>query len=241
MNNNWIENINLKLLNEDKKIVLNKNHNGKVIFIEDNECDYLDSDYIKNKNNKLSWRHIFSYLDNETTEIINRMIYQSVMKEKVLNIHNYISMNNYSWELRRIVEEIYECGYNHNDSKEEKKRKRDLLEEESWEVVDLEVRDNTLNNKDTFMRDNRYKYLGYSYNWKCSFKKSNGELCGKSGTERIKLDKEYYSILLGSELECCGIHYNQYNRMNKHKKKNRINEVFSGINLVMKNGVMCKC
>jgi hypothetical protein len=91
------------------------------------------------------------------------------------------------------------------------------------------------------MRDNRYKYLGYSYNWKCNFKKSNGELCGKTGTERIKLEKDYYSILMGSDLECCGIHYNQYNRMNKQKKKNRVNEVFSDIKLVMKNGVMCKC
>ena len=239
--NNWIENINLKLMNEENKIVLNHNHNGKVIFIEDNECEILDSNYINDKNNKLSWRSVFSYLDNETTEIINRMIYQSVMKEKVLNIHNYITFNNYSWDLRRIVEDIYECEINSWDSRTERDRKKKIQEEESWEVVDFDIRDNTLSNRDKFMRDNRYSRLGYSYNWNCKFKKSNGELCGKSGTERINLDKEYYSILMGSSIDCCGIHYNQYNRMNKQKKKNRVNEVFSDINLVMKNGVMCKC
>ena len=238
--NNWIDNVNIKLLNQDKKIVLNNNHNGKIIFIEDNECEILDSNYINDKNNKISWRSVFSYLDNETTEIINRMVYQSVMKEKVLNIHNYITFNNYSWDLRRIVEEVYDLGYNHNDSNEEKKRKSDRLKEESWEVVEWEVRDNTLLYKEKFMTENRDKN-DCRFNWKCKFKKSNGELCNKSGTERINLDKEYYSILMGSSIDCCGIHYNQYNRMNKQKKKNRVNEVFRDIKLVMKNGVMCKC
>ena len=228
-------------MNEDKKIVLNNNHNGRVIFIEDNECEILDSNYINDKKNKISWRHIFSYLDNNTIEIVNRMVYQSIMKEKILNIHYHISFSNYLFDMIRIVEDIYDCKISHLDNRSERERKQKIMKEESWEFVELEVRDNTLDNKDKFVRDNRYSQLGYSYNWKCKFKKSNGELCGKSGTDTIKLDNDYYSILLGSKIDCCGIHYNQYNRMNKHKKKNRINEVFNDINLVMKNGVMCKC
>jgi hypothetical protein len=241
MNNNWIENINIKYMNEDKKIVLNKNHNGRVIFIEDNECEILDSKYINDKKNKISWRHIYSYLDNETTEIINRMVYQSVMKEKVLNIHNYITFNNYAFDLRRIVENIYECEVNSYDSRSERERKQKIQEEESWEVVDFDIRDNTLSNKNKFMLDNRYSRLGYSYNYNCKFKKSTGEVCGKYGTTNINLDKEYYSILMGSRIDCCGIHYNQYNKLNKHKKNEKVKDIFRDINLVMKNGVMCKC
>ena len=241
MHKYWIENINLKLMHEDKSIILNKNHNGKIIFIEDNECEILDSNYINDKKNKISWRHIFSYLDNETTEIINRMVYQSVMKEKVLNIHNYITFNNHAFDLKRMVEKIYECEINSWDSKSEKERKRKIMNEESWEVVEFAVRDNTLSNKDKFMRYNRNSQLGYSYNWSCKFKKSNGEICGKIGTSNINLDKEYYSMLIGSKLDCCGIHYNQYNRMNKHKKNEKVKDIFSDINLVLKNGIMCKC
>ena len=241
MNNNWIENINLKLMNEDKKIVLNKNHNGKIIFIEDNECEILDSKYINDKNNKISWRHIFSYLDNETTEIINRMVYQSVMKEKVLNIHNYISFNNYLFDMIRIVEDIYDCRVNHYDTLDQRIRKQKIREQESWEVVEFDIRDNTLSHKDKFKRDNRISQLGYDYNWKCKFKKSNGELCGKSGVDNIKLDTDYYTLLMGSNLACCGTHRNQYNKMNKNKKKDRIEEIFGDIKLVMKNGIMCKC
>ena len=147
---NWIENINLKLMNEDKKIVLNNNHNGRVIFIEDNECEILDSNYINDKKNKISWRHIYSYLDNNTIEIVNRMVYQSIMKEKVLNIHYHISFNNYMWDLRRIIERVYDCEIFGNDSREERERKRKIIEEESWEVVEWDKRDNTLINKDKF-------------------------------------------------------------------------------------------
>ena len=228
-------------MNEDKKIVLNNNHNGRVIFIEDNECEILDSNYINDKKNKISWRHIYSYLDNNTIEIVNRMVYQSIMKEKVLNIHYHISFNNYMWDLRRIIERVYDCEIFGNDSREERERKRKIIEEESWEVVEWDKRDNTLINKDKFITSNRYNILGSSANWKCKFRKSNGEICNKYGTSKIELEKDYFSYLMGSKIECCGIHYNQYNKLNKHKKNEKVKDIFSDINLVLKNGIMCKC
>jgi hypothetical protein len=238
---NWIENINLKLMNEDKKIVLNNNHNGRVIFIEDNECEILDSNYINDKKNKISWRHIYSYLDNNTIEIVNRMVYQSIMKEKILNIHYHISFSNYLFDMIRIVEDIYDCKISHLDSRSERERKQKIIKEESWEFVELEVRDNTLEHKTTFIRDNKNSQLGYSYNFNCKFRKSNGEICNKYGSSKIELEKDYFSYLMGNSIECCGIHYNQYNRMNKHKKNEKVKDIFRDINLVMKNGVMCKC
>ena len=39
--------------NQDSMIVLNECHKGRAIFIEDNDCEILDSSYIKNKDNKL--------------------------------------------------------------------------------------------------------------------------------------------------------------------------------------------
>ena len=83
---NWINKLEDKQNNQDSMIVLNKGHKGKVIFIEDNDCEILDSSYIKNKNNKLYWRHQYSYLNEELIEYINQMIYTHIMKNKVLAI-----------------------------------------------------------------------------------------------------------------------------------------------------------
>jgi hypothetical protein len=59
----------------DDLIILNQ-LNDKTIFIEDNECEILDKDYIKNKKNKISYRHAFSYLP---TEIIEKL-YEGAMR-----------------------------------------------------------------------------------------------------------------------------------------------------------------
>ena len=59
----------------DDLIILNQ-LNDKTIFIEDNECEILDKDYIKNKKNKISYRHAFSYLP---TEIIEKL-YDGAMR-----------------------------------------------------------------------------------------------------------------------------------------------------------------
>jgi len=59
----------------DDLIILNQ-LNDKTIFIEDNECEILDKDYIKNKKNKISYRHAFSYLP---TEIIEKL-YDAAMR-----------------------------------------------------------------------------------------------------------------------------------------------------------------
>ena len=83
---NWINKLEDKQDNQDSMIVLNKGHKGKVIFIEDNDCKILDSSYIKNKDNKLYWRHQYSYLNEELIQYINQMIYTDIMKNKVLAI-----------------------------------------------------------------------------------------------------------------------------------------------------------
>ena len=240
--NNWsnAETIQNTLINQENMFELNT-INDKIILIEDNECDVLDTKYINDKSNKIVWRSLWSFLDSNTIETIMNIYYKDIMKNTILQIKPSISFNNYSWDLGRMVEEIYDCKVSRNDSREQIIIKQQTKKEEEWIVVDYSMVDTTLRNKDGFIINNRIKQNCLSYNWKCRFITAKGEKCGKSSSDNIKLDKEYYSMLYGSGIECCGIHKNQYNKLNDRKKKNKITEIFGSIDMTMKNGVMCKC
>jgi ribosomal protein S8 len=245
---------------QEEKIILNHNHNGRRIFIDDNDCEILDKNYINDKNNKISWRHIFSYLDKDSIERIMNDIQRFHMKTKVLNIRNHITFNNYSWEMRRIVEDIYDCHINYNEDNSERQRKREILEEECWEVVEWNERDDleehrrnvvckNIDKIDKVMKEHDYIKQYDSIRYKCIFRKANGNMCGKSTNEKIRLtynkrdDKklESYTNLWIHELDCCGTHYNQYNKLKTQDKKyEKIEDTLLGIGYKERNGILCK-
>ena len=140
-------------------------HNGKMILIDTNKCydkkvgkmlkttdnRYISRKVINNKDNKLYWRHLYSYLPYECIEEINKMIYQYKMKCEVLNINTNIFWNRH-YGLEEIVCEIYDCGttyrqvgrgwnFNNESEKLEFRRRQKLQEKEDWIVVDLEKED----------------------------------------------------------------------------------------------------
>jgi hypothetical protein len=263
MSNNWknADNIKITLLNQDKKIKLNENHNGKVIFIDDNNCEVLDKNYINDKNNNLSWRHIFSYLDSESIERIMNEIQRDCMKTKILKIRNHISFTDYSWGLQSIVGDVYDCNLIADRSqKKQNEIKREILEKENWIVVEHRE----LNDLDDLRRElvskNVYKInedmwgdgdwrLYNSIRFKCMFRKANGVVCGKNTNSKIRLlineedDKklENYCNLWIHGLDCCGTHYNQYDNLKTQEKKyQKIESTLMGIGYKERNGIMCK-
>ena len=116
---NWINKLEDKQNNQDSMIVLNECHKGRAIFIEDNDCEILDSSYIKNKDNKLYWRHQYSYLNEDLNQYINQMIYTDIMKNKVLAIPRHILYfakyefyEHHTSESARVVMPIRKCCFN---------------------------------------------------------------------------------------------------------------------------------
>ena len=251
MNNNWnnADNIKITLLNQDKQIILNDNHNGRIIYIEDNDCEILDKNYINDKNNKITWRHIYSLLDNDCIDNIYQFLHKDIMKNVVFKIQPKITFYSHRYELMRIVEELYNCQYNHNDNQQERSRKRNIVNKESWEIVEwdevnmLGEETNKMIGKNRKLIEDKLiepKYRCVKSN--CNFKKKNGQLCNKYTTETIKLTEDnYYSLMFENRLECCGTHRNQYNKLNDNKKLEKIEEVFGNLDYRVKNGIMCKC
>ncbi len=76
----------------DDFIILNQLFN-KTIYIEDNNCEILNEDYIKNKKNKISYRHIFSYLPTEFIEKIYEEAMRHYYQNKVLQIPRWASQS----------------------------------------------------------------------------------------------------------------------------------------------------
>jgi hypothetical protein len=67
---------------------------GVIILMEvDKDQDYISKDMIKN--NKIVWRHLFSYLDCESIERICQSVYMDIMRNKVLFITQPIKMIDY--------------------------------------------------------------------------------------------------------------------------------------------------
>jgi hypothetical protein len=240
MNNNWsnADTIKNKLDNQDCMIELNT-INDKIIMIEDNECEVLDTKYINDKNNKIYWRTLWSFLDSDSIEKITNYYYKDFMKINILQITPSISFARYNWDAIDIVEDIYDCKITYNENHNERFRKREIKEKEEWIMVEYETIDNMNKHKIRQNIKNREKKISSEY--KCRFLKSNGENCCKSSNGMIKIDKEYYTGLLKENISVCGIHKNQYNRLSEEKKKDKINEVFGSIGMIMKNGVMCNC
>jgi hypothetical protein len=241
MNNNWSNagSIKNKLDNQDCMIELNT-INDKIIMIEDNDCEVLDTKYINDKNNKIYWRTLWSFLDIDSIEKITNYYYKDFMKNNILQIKPYIRFGSYNWSAIDIVEDIYDCKISYTESNFVRANKRKIRDKEEWIMVEYETKDSMNDNKIKQSFKNRKKKISNS-NYGCRFLKSNGENCSKSANDLIKIDKEYYTELLKENINVCGIHKNQYNRLSDKKKKDKIEEVFGSIGMIMKNGVMCNC
>ena len=261
----WIENINNINNNQDKMVLLNNNHNGKVIFLDSNKVydtktgnmlktgdnKYVSKKVIKNKKNKLVWRHIFSYLNMDNIELINQYIYMDLMKHKVFGIAPKVGMGNYNWDLNSFVEELYDCKISwSSDNQETKNRKKKIQEEEYWVEVEYYMVDNSVVDRSRMYSKN-YREIGWKCNrkqngyvgieHKCKFIKSNGDMCLNGGyNQRVNITNIDYIIPLFRSLECCGIHKNQYNKLNEEKKHKKIVDITTKLGYVLKNGVMCK-
>ena len=69
---------------EDDLIILNQLRGDKTIFIEDNGCEILDSNYIKDKKNKISYRKLWSYLPQEVINTLYKTLMREYYDEKVM-------------------------------------------------------------------------------------------------------------------------------------------------------------
>lgn len=247
--NNWKNSQNIIdiLNNQDNMIELNT-IKDKIILIEDNECEIMNSQYIQDKNNKIVWRTLWSFLDKDSIENIMNIYTRDYMKNVVFKIQPKITFYNHKWELSKIVEEVYNCQYNHNDSNNERVRKRNLVEKESWEFVEWDEVNTLGESKNKMIGKNR-KLIEDKLiepKWRCvrsncNFKKKNGQLCNKYTTENIKLTEDKYNTLMFENvIECCGIHKNQYRKMNDNQKTSKIEEVFGNLDYRVRNGIMCK-
>ena len=171
------------------------------------------------------------------------------MKNVVFKIQPKINFYSYNWELRKIVEELYDCQYNHNDNQEEKKRKRDIVDKENWEIIEWEevnmlgeIKCNMIGKNRKLIEDKLIEPKYRCVKSNCNFKKKNGQLCNKYTTTHIKLHEDKYnSLMFNDRIECCGTHRNQYDKMNNNKKLEKIEEVFGNLDYRVKNGIMCKC
>jgi len=188
MTDKWIENINKINQQQDNMIELNI-HNGKIIYIEDNDCELCNDDYINNKQNIMKWRHIYSFLPSDTIELINQLIYKDIYKNYVLNIHRPIYTSKlYENKNENILmnEKLRECNRSNNLSTREE---YDIRDEESYEMIDIEKETNIMEDK---IRRNK--------NWininVCNMKMKNGKKCRCDYSKNIDIKK--YGIFVKS-------------------------------------------
>ena len=259
----WIENINNINNNQDKMVLLNNNHNGKVIFLDSNKVydtktgnmlktgdnKYVSKKVIKNKNNKLVWRHIFSYLNMDNIEKINQYIYMDIMKHKVFGIKPSIEYITWDYICSQIVEEVYDCRLDYRlGVNENRELKKQIKKKEEWVVIEYNVKNNATTDRREMLRKNMEKIsLKYTNNtpyfdisYKCKSLKKNGEFCLNSGGNRLNITDTDYQSALFSSIECCGVHINQFKKLNAIKQNKKIIDIQDKLGYKMNNGIVCK-
>lgn len=127
-------------------------HQGKVIFIHTDKV--ITKEVIKDTRNKLTWRHLLSYLPEDVIQVINQQVYQFKMTKSVLQIGLYVEMDRYTGQehmLETIVGEVYDCKtWEYNSSyyrqmdlpQEELQRRRKIQSEEKWIWIDTPEEEN---------------------------------------------------------------------------------------------------
>lgn len=85
-------------------------HQGKVIFIHTDKV--ISKEVIKDTQNKLTWRHLLSYLPEDVVQVINQQVYQFKMTKSVLQIGLHFDMRRIigkEIELNDIICDVYDC------------------------------------------------------------------------------------------------------------------------------------
>ena len=88
MSNTWKNSNNIvDIINKQAKMVELTRMGDKIVLLDIGDEDYVSNKTIKT--NKLVWRSIWSYLDNDTTDLIYKSIIMDNMKSKVLQIKRW--------------------------------------------------------------------------------------------------------------------------------------------------------
>jgi len=225
----------LKRFNEQKNMCQLSRHNNKIILLDTdkvyhnkvgrmlktNDKKYISRKVIKNNKNKLFWRHIFSYLDNDSIEMINQIINQYKIQKEVLQIAPKIIWNHYVnntnvWGARSIVEELYGRDVWGNSYR--------IPEEEQWQIFDWDKEDicgkeKVCLNLDTIAKISNYvkknnpkskkiQKMGYYTKFfpehHCCGILGNGDLCGSEIREeenKFQIDSQYHKPQING-LDC---------------------------------------
>jgi len=268
----WIGNI-TDTINKQNGMCELSIHNGKVILIDSdkvydrkvgkmlktNDNKYVSKKVINNKKNKLFWRHIYSYLNEESIELINQMIYQYKMKSAVLGIENVVwfgrSFHNRmeDWlEVEFRKEDIFNCG--DRDKRIDFWRKRHIR-------FNQNIRDKNTKSKNIQKNINGcIKY--FSMDQYCCGIMGNGDLCGCESNETLNTDRDYFNNQINkisfSEDSCiytrrngerrrnntkislCKRHYNKYEKMNDKTYNREVDKIYKKMGYELQNGYMCK-
>jgi hypothetical protein len=249
----WINNITNKLNKQNGMCELSI-HNGKVILMDSskvydkkvgkmlktNDNKYVSKKVINNKKNKLYWRHLYSYLNEECIELINQMIYQYKMKSEVLGIENIIYFNR-NYELEEIVSEVYDCGvsyrqlgrgwnWNNPNDRIEWNRRQLLQKKEDW--IDIDIK-----KEDIFETDNRDKKIDFWKNKHIRFNErirdTNKQSKSLQKSFKSKYDIKWFSMSrycngLMNNGEICGCESSEKKMIDRDYFNNQINPITFG-------------
>ena len=99
MSNTWKNSNNIvDIINKQAEMVELTRMGDKIVLLDIGDDDYVSNKTIKN--NKLVWRSIWSYLDNDTTDLIYKSITMNNMKDKVLQIKRWPVRSGYVCNLQ---------------------------------------------------------------------------------------------------------------------------------------------
>jgi len=245
---------------EDDLIILNQLRGDKTIFIEDNGCEILDSNYIKDKKNKISYRKLWSYLPPQIIEIL----YQTLMRE-------YFDEKGMMMEVPRPRGQ-HGAWFGDDRLPVDKAKPRFNLDQSTWYYDNphgwrrqsvchpwysgLEQKESgkwgyPAKKSKRFKPDKAgavYKYNKEQQRqgWHpralkdtCVCYKKNGERCGKKCmTNGWSLNKPFAEIM-GFELRCCGTHKRVLDKMTPDELKDTIAKIMLDIGYVEKHGIWC--
>ena len=209
----------------DDLIILNQLRGDKTIFIEDNDCEILDSNYIKDKKNKMSYRTVWSYLPSEVIEILYQTCMREYYNEKVLEL-NVPRVRNYdirnpendpenAWYKQLVQKPSGRWGYPTKTSKKIDNRPGQQYKLTPSLLTGVRVCDSCV----------------------CLTKK--GKICGKKCMTNGWSLNEPFAEIDSFKLRCCGTHKRVIDKMTPKQLKDEIAKIMLHMGYVEKHGIWC--
>ena len=206
----------------DDLIILNQLRNGKTIFIEDNDCEVLDSNYIQDKKNKMSYRTVWSYLPNEVIEILYQVCMREYYSEKVLElkvprVRNYDISNpkndpENAWYKQLEQKASGKWGYPTKTSQRIRRRHHDRHPHSRQRSDDPNT---------------------------CVCLTKKGKICGKKCMTNGWSLNEPFAEIDSFELRCCRTHKRVIDKMTPKQLKDEIAKIMLHKGYVEKHGIWC--